>query len=135
MFSYSAKVQLVNPRKVYSADPALVKLLTISKTEDTGKKLENIVYLHLRRKHDEIYYFDDKGECDFVGFNRGKPESLVQVCAELNADNLAREVGGLRKAMEFFKVKEGTIVTLADADMIEEDAGNIKVIPVFKYLS
>jgi predicted AAA+ superfamily ATPase len=52
----------ITPSKVYSADPALVKLLTISKTEDTGKKLENIVYLHLRRNHDEIYYFDDKGE-------------------------------------------------------------------------
>jgi uncharacterized protein len=95
MFSYSVKAQLINPRKVYAIDPGMAEVISNTMTEDAGRKLENLVFLHLRRKYKELYYYDDKGECDFVVMSRGKVAELIQVCYELTPDNLEREVMGV----------------------------------------
>ncbi|MDZ4204206.1 MAG: ATP-binding protein [Bacteroidales bacterium] len=60
MFSYSVKAQLINPRKVYAIDLGLADAVSNTMTEDVGRKLENLVFLHLRRKYNELYYFDEK---------------------------------------------------------------------------
>src|SRR5690606_5903255 len=70
-FSYSQRKQLVNPRKVYAIDTGMINLVSTAFTEDQGRKFENLIYMHLRRKHKEIYYFSERGECDFIVFNRG----------------------------------------------------------------
>lgn len=49
-------------------------------TKDAGRKLENLIYLHLRRLYKDLFYFDDQGECDFVAIKNGRAEELVQVC-------------------------------------------------------
>src|SRR5674476_1419848 len=95
MFSHSTKAQLINPRKIYAIDLGLVNAISNTMTEDVGRKLENLIFLHLRQKYTELYYFDDKGECDFVAMKHGSVIELVQVCYELNPDNLKRELNGL----------------------------------------
>lgn len=134
IFSYSTKAQLINPRKVYAIDLGLVNVISNTMTEDVGRKLENLIFLHLRHKYTELYYFDDKGECDFVAMKHGTAIELVQVCYELTPDNLKRELNGLLQAMRFFNQHNATIVTLANSDFIEKDGFEIKVIPAFKYL-
>ncbi len=134
-FSYSSKAQLVNPRKVYAVDTGMLHALSVSKTEDSGRKLENLIFLHLRKKYRELYYFDDKGECDFVAYSRGQVFELVQVCYELTAENLDREISGLLSALKFFKMKTGKIITLSDSDIFEKDGYEIKVIPAHEYLT
>jgi predicted AAA+ superfamily ATPase len=134
MFSYSAKAQLINPRKVYAIDLGLVEVISNSMTEDAGRKLENLIFLHLRRKYTELYYFDEKGECDFVAMKHGSVAEIVQVCYELTPDNLKRELNGVLKAMKFFKQQKAVIVTLANSDLIEEDGCKVDVIPAYKYL-
>jgi predicted AAA+ superfamily ATPase len=64
---------------VYAIDNGLIQANSISFTENNGNKFENLVFLHLRRKCSEIYYFDEKGECDFVVFKQGKLIELIQV--------------------------------------------------------
>jgi predicted AAA+ superfamily ATPase len=135
MFSYSSKAQLINPRKVYTIDTGLVDVLSLSKTEDKGRKLENMVYLHLKRQYNELYYFNNKGECDFVAFKNGKLKALIQVCLVLTPDNMDREVNGLLEAMKFFQVEKGVIVTFADLDRIDINGVCIKVIPAFEFLT
>ena len=135
MFSHSAKAQLINPRKTYAIDPGLVGVISNVMTEDAGRKLENIIFLHLRRKYPELYYFDEKGECDFVAIKQGTVAELVQVCHELTPDNLKRELNGLLTAMRFFNQRKATIVTMANTDFIEKEGFEIVVIPAYKYLS
>jgi len=134
MFSHSVKAQLINPRKVYAIDLGLADVISNTMTEDAGRKLENLIFLHLRSKYIELYYFDDKGECDFVAMKRGVVKELVQVCYELTPDNLNRELNGLLTAMRFFKKHEATIVTFDNSDFIEKDGFKIVVIPAYKYL-
>ncbi len=134
MFRHSAKAQLINPRKVYAIDLGLVNVISTAMTEDLGRKLENLIFLHLRRKYTELYYFDEKGECDFVAMKNGSVVELVQVCYELTPDNLKREKNGLLQAMRFFNLHKATIVTFSNTDFIKEDAYEIEVIPAYKYL-
>jgi uncharacterized protein len=60
---------------------------------------------------------------------------IIQVCYELNPDNLKRELNGLLKAMKFFNQEKASIVTFADSDFIEEQGYKIEVIPAYKYLN
>ena len=135
MFSYSVKAQLINPRKVYAIDPGMAEVVSGTMTEDAGRKLENLVFLHLRRKYKELYYFDDKRACDFVAMSRGKVAELIQVCYALTPDNLERELMGLTAAMRFFKQRSATIVTFATTDTIKEDDLEIHVMPAYKFLT
>lgn len=100
-----------------------------------GHKLENLIYLHLRRKSKELYYYKEKGECDFISFNKGKAQEAVQVCYQIDDNNFKREYNGLLEALKFFKLSEGTIVTLDQTDLFEEDGFVIKLIPAHEYLS
>lgn len=134
MYSHSLKAQLINPRKVYSIDLGLADAISTSMTQDLGRKLENMVFLHLRRKYTDIYYFDDKGECDFVVLKNGEAVEIIQVCYDLNSDNLKRELDGLMKALQFFNKKSGTLITFDTRDTILEGEFVINVLPAYKYL-
>ena len=133
-FDYSFRKQLVNPRKVYVIDTGLASVNSASFTGDHGRLLENLVYMHLRRKQKGIYYYSGKSECDFVVSDKGRIRTCVQVCYELTPDNMDRELNGLKEALDFFKLKEGTLVTLTQSDHFEMDKKIVNVVPAHQYL-
>ncbi len=132
-FSYSMRKQSINPRKVYAIDTGLVNVNTKSFSDDHGRVLENLVFLFLRRSFHEICYFSEKGECDFVVFDKGKARNIVQVCYELTPDNLDRELNGLFEALTFFEMKKGFIVTKNQSDRFKRDGKIAEVIPVHDF--
>lgn len=134
-FSYSVRKQSINPRKVFATDTGLVSVNSKSFSSDHGRLLENLVFLHLRRSHKDICYFSEKGECDFVVFEQGKIESVVQVCYELTSDNLDRELNGLYEALDFFDKDEGFIVTQCQNDEFKKDKKTAKVIPCHQFFN
>jgi len=133
-FSYSLKKQIANPRKVYAIDTGLINVNSGSFTEDNGRKFENLIFLHLRRTYREIYYFSEKGDCDFITFKNGAFHQAIQVCYDLNPDNLDRELNGMIEALEFFNVERGTLVTISQKDYFEKKGKIIQVIPAHEYL-
>jgi len=133
-FDYSVKAQSRNPKKVYSVDLGIFHQIKTTFTEDYGRQLENAVYLHLRKKHKEIYYFNKTGECDFVVMNKGKPDSCVQVCYRIDDLNMKRELGGLKRALDYFGMNEGVILTYNQSDLFEDEGTTIKLIPAWKYM-
>ena len=126
-FSWSPKSVLVNPRKVYAIDAGFVQSNTLSRSADSGRLLENIVYLHLRQKFKELYFFREKGECDFVVMEKGQCKKVIQVCEELHSENKNREINGLLEAMCFFGMEEGYIYTLDQEDELIVDGKKIVV--------
>jgi predicted AAA+ superfamily ATPase len=130
-------VQVINPRKVYSIDTGIITENSLSFSRDNGAKLENAVFLSLRRNYNEIYYFSENNntECDFIVFNRGKLINCYQVCYELNDYNLDRELKGIFSALDFFNLKEGTIVTYNQTDIFEDHGKVVKAIPVHQFLT
>jgi len=133
-FDYSPRKQLINPRKIYAIDTGLTVVNSTSYSADKGRLLENMVYNHLRRKYKRINYFLDKGECDFVIFDRDKVVQVVQVCYLLNQDNMEREINGLMEAMNFFKLTTGIIVTFGQTEEFEQDNKIIHVMSAHDFL-
>jgi uncharacterized protein len=134
VFDYSVKTQIRNPKKVYVIDPGIYHQIKTTFTDDYGRQLENLVYLHLRRKYQQIYYFNKNGECDFIVMKNGKTEHCIQVCYQLNDMNMNREFQGLKTALNYFNLKEGIIVTHNQTDLFETDGTVIKLIPAWKFL-
>jgi uncharacterized protein len=133
-FSYSYSKQIQNPRKIYSIDTGMVTINSVSFSVDDGRKFENLVFLALRRNNNEIYYFSEKGECDFVVCENSKPVGLIQACYNLNRDNLKRELDGLFEAMLFFGMKKGIIVTLEQNDIFNKEDMQVKVLPFHEWI-
>lgn len=134
MFDYSVKKQNINPKKVYAVDTGLVEVSMPKFKKEEGHKLENLVFLSLRRTTKDIYYFAGKGECDFIILERGSITKAVQVCYELNADNLEREFSGLIEAMKAFNLDHGTIVTMNQHDHFEQDGLLVDVVPSHEFI-
>lgn len=125
----------MNPRKVYAIDNGMVNANSLSFSKDKGRLFENAVYIHLRRIYSSIFYFKEKGECDFVVFKNDQSVLLLQVCLEVHGENKDREINGLLEAMEFFKVSEGTIVTLNQTDTIVVNSKQINLIPGYIFMT
>jgi predicted AAA+ superfamily ATPase len=133
-FSYSVRSQMISPRKLYSADNGLITVNSASFTDDRGRKLENIVYNHLRSMYKSLFYYSEKKECDFIVTLKGKKPLVFQACHTLDRDNLDRELEGLYEALAFFKLNEGIIVTLNQKDTFRYNGLTASVIPVWEFL-
>lgn len=133
-FSYSYKKQQVNPKKIYSIDNGLSYSNSVSFSKDEDKMLENGVFLNLRRRYKEIFYFQDKGECDFLIKDREKIIQAIQVCYKFDDENQEREVKGLLEALKKFKLKEGLVLTYNQEDEMEINNKKIIVKPVWKWV-
>jgi predicted AAA+ superfamily ATPase len=133
-FSWSLKSVSINPKKVYCIDTGFAQANSLSFSEDTGRLLENCVYLALRRKYKEIYYFKDKGECDFIVKEAQDILHIIQVCGKIHPDNKAREVNGLLAALTFFSKTEGLILTLNQEDVLMINDVKVRLLPVWKWL-
>jgi len=131
-FSESSYKRSRNPVKIYPADTGLCRRVA---SEDAGRILENIVFIELARRGGEVFYFEEKQECDFVvKEEEGQKLGLEQMLGELTEANRARETAGLTAACRRLEVTEGTILT--DDQEWEEDAEGIKinVRPVWRWL-
>lgn len=129
-FSFSIKQQQMNPQKIYAIDTAMAKSISLSLSEDLGRKLENVVFLMLKRFSIELLYFkDEKSECDFIVKKGNQICMAVQVCWQLTSENLEREINGLKKAMNTLSLDKGFIITMNQEDSFD----NIKAFPAWKF--
>ena len=133
IFNHSLKVQARNPKKVYIMDMGLYTENSISISDNMGRRLENLIFLHLRRKYKHIFYYKDKGECDFITMEKNTVKEAIQVCLTINDENFDREFNGLLGAMQNLGLKEGYIVTLNQSDLFEKEDMTIKMLPVHDF--
>lgn len=137
IFSPSASKQNANPKKVYCIDHGLVKSVVPPILKDEGHLLENIVFIHLRRQSENIYYYRTRkrNEVDFVWIDEDHKKNLVQVSLTLQEESTKkREVTSLFDAMSELSIKKGIIVTLNEEEAIRKDANTIEIIPAWKFL-
>jgi len=132
-FSYSLKGQEMNVRVVYGIDSGLINMAGFRFSDNIGKLYENAVFLSLIRNGKEIYYYKNKGECDFLIKEGKKVTNAIQVSYRIK-ENKEREIKGLLEAMGAFKLKAGLIIT-EDQEGEEKIKGK-KVIykPLWKWL-
>lgn len=133
-YEYSLKKQVHSNKKLYIIDNALANNLGFSFSENSGKILENTVFLELKRIGEEIFYFQEKGECDFITRKGAKTKKAIQVCYELNEANREREISGLLEPLKKFGLKEGLILTMDQEETFNLENKKIRIKPVWKWL-
>lgn len=133
-FDYSLHKQAQSPRKVYCIDNGFIAKAGFRFSDDKGKMLENLVFIELKRRNQEVYYFSGKKECDFIIKEKTKVIKAIQTCYTLNDNNSEREIDGLLEAMKKFDFKKGMILTFDQEQEIKRDGATITVKPVWKWL-
>jgi uncharacterized protein len=134
LYDYSVKRQQIAPKKVYSIDTGLINTIGFSFSANTGKLLENLVFLALRRMTQEIYYVTSPAGYE-VDFYLPETRQLIQVCQQLtNSVTRERETRALFDAMRGLNLQQGLILTDATADPIEEDDRRIEIRSIAEWL-
>ncbi|MBS1777270.1 MAG: ATP-binding protein [Bacteroidetes bacterium] len=134
IFSHSIKVQIRNPKKLYVMDMGLYTENTMAMTTNWGRRLENLIFLHLRRKYKQIFYYKGEDECDFLTMEKNSIKEALQVCWEINDENFEREYNGLTEAMRQVGLSEGSIITLKQQDVFQKDGMTVRMIPAHLFL-
>lgn len=122
-------------KKIYSIDIGLNNATEFRFSDDIGKSLENAVFLELKRKEFDIYYYrTSKSECDFLVFDKNTISDVIQVTFDMSDENTKnREIKGLIEACKNFNLKSGTIITFDSEDELIENGIKIKIIPFYKW--
>lgn len=129
-FAESTYKRLRNPAKIYLVDTGIARRIG---SEDLGRLLENIVFLELKRKADEIFYFEEERECDFIVKEKSK-FFPYQVSFELNEKNQEREIGGLILACKYLDKKGAILLTYDQEKEMKREGIKIEITPVWKWL-
>lgn len=136
-YSKSVIKQSTSLSKYYVADFALAKSVLLPQSEENGKALENAVYMHLARhlnENEQIFYFNEGAECDFVIANDEGVKELIQVCWELDEFNTPRECGGLCAASAATGCKKASIITCNQAQSIHYGDLQINVVAAWDFM-
>lgn len=146
LFDYSVKRQIYNPSKIYAVDTAMINSISFRFSRNIGHLYENLVFLELKRRAREIYYGKTrKGkEVDFLIKEGLYIVEAIQVSLSLAYEKTRqRELQALTEIRE--ELKKGgegaaapeltmTVITDDEEDLMETASGNIRIIPLWKWL-
>lgn len=138
-YAHSLKKQMQYSKKIYFNDHALAMNIGFRISEDNGRILENIVYLELLRRKQDVFFHQQNMECDFLIRVNRKIQLAIQVCMHIDDPSVKkRELAGLAEAMELYQIPEGLVLT-EDTESEEPITVNgkkhiIKIKPVWRWL-
>ncbi|MDZ7359959.1 MAG: ATP-binding protein [candidate division KSB1 bacterium] len=130
-FSYSSKNSMSYSRKIYACDPGLRNAVSYSFTKDWGRLAKNQVYLKLRDDYEQVFYWKQSNEVDFVAV-QGNRLLPIQVCY---SDAIPeREFKGLARFMNEFKVSESLLISEDKYGEEKIAEGKIHIVPLWYFL-
>lgn len=125
LYDFSVKRQQIAPKKVYCIDTGLSNTVGFGFSPNTGRLLENLVFLALRQQTKEIYYYATPGGYK-VDFYLPKKRQLIQVARNMeNPAACEREIRALSDALK--GVKDQSALILSDANENEFLLDGVKV--------
>ena len=138
VYSRSVKSEISLPGKYYVIDNGLRSAVIPLQSDDDGKQLENTVYLELLRRkahNEELSFFSESGECDFVVSEGDEVKRLIQVTWDMSdAETRKREFSGLLEAAKATGCRDLTIVTRDEEGEEIRDGLNVRIVPVCRFL-
>ena len=137
LFNFSVKKQIYNPPKVYMVDHGLSEAVAFHSTKDYGWLYENVVFIELKRKGLNTYYWKSKRnkEVDFVVKKGQRISEAIQVSFSISdIDTLKREVDALLDAKKELNPDKLLLITDDEERIIEQNGVKIHIIPLWKWL-
>lgn len=131
-FSYSVKnsISIKMPRKIYCIDNGLRNSVAFTFSADEGRLAENLVFVELKRRKVEFFYWKEKGEVDFVIKHRDG--TLTGINCTYTDQVRAGEIRALLDFKEHFGEKISRLILLTK-NLVKEEAG-ISYIPLWKWV-
>ena len=127
LYDFSVKRQQIAPKKIYCIDSGLSNAVGFGFSPNTGKLLENLVFLTLRQQTKEVYYYTTPGGFE-VDFFLPEKQQLVQVTQTLeNPTTRERELRALAEAVQSTKVKSAMILSNSNEDGVEVNGIPVEV--------
>lgn len=134
-YDHSLKKQLQNSKKTYFIDNAVVLKLGFSFSPQSGRMLENLIFIELKRRGKEVYYHHKRAECDFVIREASTIVEVIQVCYRFDEPTVTeREIKGITEAMTQYGLTRGTIITVGTTREMEISGMSISVTEAWKWL-
>jgi len=134
VYDFSVKRQQVAPKKVYTIDTGLANAVGFAFSPNTGKLLENLAFLALRRRTSEVYYYTSPGGFE-VDFYLPETRELIQVSQNLaQPATREREIRALTDALRGLGLTRGLILTDVNAASIETDGLTLEVRSLAQWL-
>ena len=134
-YAYSVKEQQIAAKKIYGIDTGLIQSVGFSFSQNKGKLMENMVFLQLRRKYLDVYYYKttEDYEVDFFLPSEG---SLIQVAQHFDLEETReRELRALvNAAKEQKRTKKLVIVTESEKSELGREGLQIQVVPLYEWL-
>ena len=135
-FSFSLKSMMRAGFKAYAIDTGLRNRVAFSFSRDTGWLVENIIFLHLKQKHEEIYFHSNGGEIDFIVKEGMNITQQIQVWYD-DVDKKTipkRELAGFSPPDNNTGTVRYILLTNNHEETIDKGEIRIECIPVIKYL-
>jgi hypothetical protein len=137
LFEYSTRKRQVNPSKIYCVDSGIIGSYSIKPETERSARLENAVYIQLRRmQFENIFYYKTAlgKEVDFAAqYPNGKVE-LYQVSVDLSDEETRRrEMSALVEAATALELKQAFVITTDTNETLEIDGLTIHVIPYWQW--
>jgi len=135
-YDYSLKKQYISNKKIYAIDNGVRNKISFRFSDDRGKLLENLVFIELKRRQKEIYFFKTKNnrEIDFIYYEDGK-FVLIQVAYSLaDYKTKEREVKAIVEANKTINNTNNIILSYNEKDILEFDGVKIEIVPIWEWL-
>ncbi|MEM2088957.1 MAG: ATP-binding protein [Thermoproteota archaeon] len=140
--SPKVKESIKASKKVSAIDNFFIKRFSSRFSEDIGRLMENLVFLHTKRMRKsnpmlEVFYWKDyqQNEVDLVLKDGLRIKQLIQVTYASGRDEIEkRETKALTKAAEQLKCKDLLIITWDLEDELKVNNEIIRCVPLWKWL-
>ena len=139
----SERRRMVNPRKAYPVDPALIPIFDRTGRSNVGHALETAVLIELERRGCEVTYVRTREgyEVDFLARSPSGETELIQVCADASSPKTierelrALDVAGrhLARSREFSRSGK-KLVTLTRAGLPTETPPGVEALSMHEWL-
>ena len=133
-YDYSLKKQYTSDKKLYVIDNGMRNATAFYFSDDRGRLLENLIFIELKRRGKNLYYFKDKLECDFLIQEKNMIVGAVQVTQKIDQANEKREFEGLKNAFDRLRIKNGLILTENQNETRTINAKKIIIQPIWQWL-
>ena len=134
-YAYSVKEQQIAAKKIYGIDTGLIGSVGFSFSGNKGKLIENAVYLQLRRKRQDIYYYKTVQDYE-VDFFLPKENAFIQVSQHFGLpETQERELRAIAIAVqEQKKAATYIVITESDKQTLNREGLKIQVVPLYEWL-
>lgn len=142
-FSFKLKQRHISPKKIYSIDTGIINSLSVMNSKNTGRLLENLVFIELKRRIEyqnqnlEIYYWEGESQkkADFI-LKKGRIiTQIIQVSKDI-ADKTTKEREITSLILASKELSCDNLIVITEDYENEESFENKRIlfIPIYKWL-